>query len=79
MLIFLFNPYSPIFDFMVRAMTNSSIYEMIGVDNSNIIFEFIYRFWIPISMIINLIISYGFLKLAAKHVNNGHRKKKSKK
>ncbi len=79
MLIFLINPYSPIFDFMVRAMTNSSIYDLIGMDNSNFIFEFIYRFWIPISMIINLIISYGFLKLAAKHVNNGHRKKKSKK
>ncbi len=79
MLIFLINPYSPIFDFMVRAMTNSSIYDLIGMDNSSFIFEFIYRFWIPISMIINLIISYGFLKLAAKHVNNGHRKKKSKK
>ena len=79
MMIFLINPYSPIFDFMVRAMTNSSIYEMVEMGNSNIIYEFIYRFWIPVSMIINLIISYGFLKLAAKHVNVGHRKKKSKK
>lgn len=78
MMIFLINPYSPIFDFMVRAMTNSSIYEMVEMGNSNIIYEFIYRFWIPVSMIINLIISYGFLKLAAKHVNIGHKNKTMK-
>ncbi len=60
------NPYSPIFDFMVRTMSSSSIYDMVidtGTDPK--ILLFLYRFWIPISMFLNLLISFGFLKLAA--------------
>ncbi len=76
-LIFLLNPYSPIFDFMLRAMSDSSIYEMLGLNNS-IILDIIYRFWIPISMAINLFISYGFLKLAAGKLNSGAVKNKKR-
>lgn len=77
-LIFLVNPYSPIFDFMLRAMTSSSIYEIAVGSNAGALFSVIYRFWIPISMTINLLIAYGFLKLAAKKVNVGSRKVKVK-
>lgn len=67
--VFLFNPYSPIFDFMVRAISNSSIYDIVVSANSGALFSVIYRFWIPISMGINLLISYGFLKMAAARIN----------
>lgn len=67
-LIFLVNPYSPIFDFMVRAMTDSSIYDMVTGSNANSLFSIVFRFWIPISMALNLLIAYGFLKAAAKKV-----------
>lgn len=67
--VFLFNPYSPIFDFMVRAISNSSIYDIVVNANSGALFSVIYRFWIPISMGINLLISYGFLKMAAARIN----------
>ncbi len=67
--VFLFNPYSPIFDFMVRALSDSSIYEIMKDFSKNPFMLVIYRFWIPISMSINLLISYMFLKLAAGKIN----------
>lgn len=67
--VFLFNPYSPIFDFMVRALSDSSIYEIMKDYSKNPFMLVIYRFWIPISMSINLLISYMFLKLAAGKIN----------
>ena len=76
-LIFLFNPYSPIFDFMVRALSDSSIYEIIIDSNPKTLFSVIYRFWIPVSMGLNLLIAYGFLKLAAKNIDL-KKKKRSK-
>ena len=67
--VFLFNQYSPIFDFMVRALSDSSIYEIMKDYSKNPFMLVIYRFWIPISMSINLLISYMFLKLAAGKIN----------
>lgn len=84
LLVFLFNPYSPIFDFMVRAMTDSSIYDMVTssyiMGNSHTFLSIIFKFWIPISMGINLLISYGFLRMAANRINNvrPRRNKRSK-
>ncbi|MCR5700824.1 MAG: ABC transporter permease [Lachnospiraceae bacterium] len=76
--VFMFNPYSPIFDFMVRALSDSSIYDMVSSANINPVMGFLYRFWIPISMGINLLISFGFLKLAAARVGNVKTKKAGK-
>ncbi|MBE5924488.1 MAG: hypothetical protein E7271_08480 [Lachnospiraceae bacterium] len=76
--VFLFNPYSPIFDFMVRAMSDSSIYDMVSNAQLHPLVALMYRFWIPISMGINLLISFGFLKLAAARVGNVKTKKVKK-
>lgn len=78
-LIFLVNPYSPIVDFMIRAMSNSSLFDIASANSVGGVIGFIYRFWIPISMIINLLIARGFLKLAAKKLNAGTKKVKAKK
>lgn len=74
--IFLLNPYSPIFDFMLRALSDSSIYDIVADSNPKALFSIVYRFWIPISMGINLFISYCFLKLAAKKIDGVSRKKR---
>lgn len=69
LIVLLFNPYAPFFDFMVRTMSSYSVYEMWDSDgNGNVILSCIYHAWIPISMVINLLISYGFLKLAARNI-----------
>ena len=76
-LIFLVNPYSPMVDFMIRALSDSSIYEIVVGANPNALFSVVYRFWIPISMGVNLLIAYGFLKLAAGRINGKVNRKKS--
>ena len=75
-LVFLFNPYAPVFDFMVRAMSNSSLYEMVMSSNPGPVYKLFYRFWIPVSMVLNLLISFGFLKLAAKKLKVRVKRKK---
>ncbi len=75
-LIFLINPYSPLFDFMLRSLSDSSIYDIVVDSNAGAFMSVVYRFWIPISMIINLLIAYGFLKLAAGRVNGKVKRKK---
>lgn len=77
-LVLMMNPYSPIFDFMVRSMTSSSIYDMMK-DSGHIstVLGYIYKYWIPISIVLNLLVSFGFLKLAARNiaVTRNHKKK----
>lgn len=71
-LILLLNPYSSFLDFMLRSVTSFSIYEWImQVAPSNRLpaaLDVCYRFWIPISLVLNLVISAGFLKLAANNI-----------
>lgn len=69
MLIMLLNPYSPFFDFMVRTMTSSSIYDMMdSAGNKSAILGVIYQGWIPISIVLNLLVAFGFLKLASLNI-----------
>ncbi len=76
-LILLWNPYSPFFDFMVRSVTNSSIYSMLNMaGNKSKILGGIYQAWIPISIFLNLLVSLGFLKLAALNISATRNKKK---
>lgn len=77
LIVLMLNPYAPFFDFMVRAMSSYSVYTMWdSVGNGNVLLEGIYRAWIPLSMIINLLIAFGFLKLAARNIAATRNKKK---
>ncbi|MCI8508008.1 MAG: ABC transporter permease [Lachnospiraceae bacterium] len=68
-LVMMLNPYSPIFDFMLRAMSSASIYDIIKeTGNISITLGNLYKYWIPVSIICNLLISFGFLKLAARNI-----------
>lgn len=76
-LILLWNPYSPFFDFMVRSMTNSSIYGMLkAAGNKSKILGAVYQAWIPISVFLNLLVALGFLKLASLNISVTRNKKK---
>lgn len=67
LIVMMFNPYAPFFDFMLRATTNSSVYDLWeGDGKANVILEGIYHAWIPISLLLNLVVSFGFLKLASR-------------
>ncbi|MDE6759230.1 MAG: ABC transporter permease [Lachnospiraceae bacterium] len=68
-LVMMLNPYSPIFDFMLRTMSSASIYDIIEeAGNTSITLGNLYKYWIPVSVILNLFISFGFLKLAARNI-----------
>ncbi len=78
-MIMLLNPYSPIVDFMIRAMSSSSLAEFIdeiGTTAVPGIYGWIYKLWIPISVTLNLLVSLGFLKLAARNISVTRNKKK---
>lgn len=76
-LILLLNPYSPFFDFMVRTMSSSSIYDMMDLaGNKSKVLSFIYKGWIPISITLNLLVALGFLKLASLNISVTRNKKK---
>lgn len=76
-LILLWNPYSPFFDFMVRTVTSSSIYEMLKLaGNKSKVLGVIYQAWIPISIFLNLLVALGFLKLASLNISVTRNKKK---
>lgn len=78
-LILMLNPYSPIFDFMVRTMTSSSVYEIIKeAGNTSLTLGNLYKYWIPVSMIWNLLVAFGFLKLAARNICVTRNKKNKK-
>lgn len=78
-LIMLLNPYSPFFDFMLRTMSSASVYEIIeDAGNTSITLGNIYKCWIPISVLLNLLISFGFLKLAARNIAVTRNRKRSK-
>lgn len=70
-MIMLLNPYSPIVDFMIRAMSSTNLAELINEAGSVDIptaYAWIYKLWIPISVVLNLLVSLGFLKLAARNI-----------
>ena len=79
-LIMYLNPYSPIVDFLIRTMTSTSFADMIE-DTGKIpdVLQNIYEKWIPISMVLNLLVAYGFLRLAARNIAVTHNKKHKKK
>lgn len=83
-MILMLNPYAPFFDFMLRAMSSESVYDIIlaagnGTSpfaGNNIILDLIYRLWIPVSVALNLLIAFGFLKLAARNIAVTRNRKK---
>ena len=76
-LIFLVNPYSPMVDFLLRSMSSVSIYDLVE-DSVPSYTGWIYQFWMPISIVLNLLISLGFLKLAANNICVTKNRKKAK-
>ena len=77
LIVLMLNPYAPFFDFMVRTMSSQSVFTMWdSIGNGNVILKGIYHGWIPISVIMNLLVSYGFLKLAAWNIAATRNKKK---
>ena len=77
-MIMLLNPYSPFVDFLIRAMTSSNLAEIIeDIGDVSPLYSVIYKAWIPISVILNLLVAMGFLKLAGRNIAVT-RKKKSK-
>ncbi len=78
-MIMLFNPYSPIVDFFIRTVSDSSLLKVIESSSQQKIskvYVVIYQLWIPISIILNLLISYLFLKLASVNIAVTKNKKK---
>lgn len=77
LMVFLLNPYAPGFDFLVRAMSSESVYSFWKADGVNsMILSKIYQLWIPISMVLNMGVSYLFLKAASISLNSSKVKKK---
>lgn len=69
-LILLLNPYSPFADFLIRTMSSTSIYEILeSSGNKSVVLGIIYKGWIPISIVLNLLVSLGFLKLASLNIS----------
>lgn len=78
-LILFLNPYSGFLDFMTRSTTNYSMYEMFKeMGNVSALMTPVFKGWIPISIVINLLISFGFLKLAALKIAATRNKKHSR-
>ncbi len=67
MIMFL-NPYSGFVDYLVRVLTNTdlcTVIEEVGTKDLPTAFAWIYKAWVPISILVNLLVSIGFLKLAS--------------
>lgn len=67
MIMFL-NPYSGFVDFLIRTMSSYDLYTLIeeaGDVDLPAVYGVIYKAWIPISVIMNLLVSFIFLKLAS--------------
>lgn len=76
-MIMLLNPYSPLVDFFIRAMTNTSLHDLIkGMGDLSYGYSVIYKAWIPVSIVLNLLVSFVFLKLAARNISVTRNKKK---
>lgn len=76
-MIMLLNPYSPLVDFFIRTMSSYSLYDLIkemGTLSSG--YSALYKAWIPISVVLNLLVSFEFLKLAARNIAVTRNKKR---
>lgn len=79
-LILLLNPYSPFVDFELRAISSYSIKEyIVDMGSKSAVLNGIYEMWIPVSIVLNLLVSVGFLKLAGRNISVTRNKKLSKK
>lgn len=80
-LILLLNPYSAFFDFLSRSITTYSIYSIISRRTGHlpVILDTAYRFWIPAAIVVNLLISFVFLKLAAVNIRTTRIRRSRKK
>lgn len=83
----IFNPFVPFVDFLLRACTGTGIYDIlsdgwwnVSLNKMNGFLGMVYRWIIPISIIVNLGVSYLFIRIAALKmvVTKRKRKRKSK-
>lgn len=76
-MIMMLNPYSPLVDFFIRTMSSYSLYDLIkDTGTLSAGYSKIYQAWIPISLVLNLLVSFGFLKLAARNIAVTRNKKR---
>lgn len=76
-MIMMLNPYSPLVDFFIRTMSSYSLYDLIKETGTlSAGYSKIYQAWIPISLVLNLLVSFGFLKLAARNIAVTRNKKR---
>lgn len=76
-MIMMLNPYSPFVDFFIRTMSSNSLHDWmkeVGTLTSG--YSKIYKAWIPISVVLNLLVALGFLKLAARNIAVTRNKKR---
>lgn len=77
-LILTVNPYVPFVEFMLQTFSGNGLADLFERAGCSKGWETIYRFWVPLSGIINLGISIGFLKLGANCIGVTHNRRKKK-
>lgn len=79
MIMFL-NPYSGFVDFLIQTMSSYSLASLVnaaGDVDLPVVYHGIYKAWIPVSVVLNLLVSLGFLKLASFNIAATRNKKKT--
>jgi ABC-type transport system involved in multi-copper enzyme maturation permease subunit len=81
--VLMFNPVVPFFDFMLRSCGAESIYVLgkytIATQRMYGYMEFLYKYCIAVSIPLNLIVSYGFMRLAARRTVVARKRKRRNK
>lgn len=77
-LILTVNPFVPFVEFMMQTFLGQGLadaFEAMGCTGG---WNSFYKIWVPLSGAINLVISFGFLRLAAHYIGATHNKRKKK-
>lgn len=83
-LVLMLNPYAPVVDFFLQSCSSIGVYDILAdfltVRKFPTVLRFIYQHWMVFSTAWNLLVSFGFLKLAAHNIaaTHNHKVKKQK-
>ncbi len=81
-LILLLNPYAPVVDFFMQSCTSYGVYDLltdfVSAKGFPTVIRLIYQHWTLSSLILNLLISFGFLRLAAGNISVTHNRRVKK-
>ena len=83
-LILMLNPYAPVVDFFLQSCSSIGVYDIltdfVSAKGFPTVLRFIYQHWMVFSTVWNLLVSFGFLKLAAHNIaaTHNHKVKKQK-